>query len=67
MSLARDVGSALIGMVPVVGGQLADLYGDNVWANMKRRLTDQEEARFTDVTRRYPDTIALLQTFQSVD
>jgi hypothetical protein len=66
MSVARDVGGWLLGQVPVVGDLLADAYGDNLWADMRRRLTAEEVSTFTEVTRRYPDTLALLATFQQV-
>ena len=80
MSIARDVGGWLpsassgqaLGQVPLLGSFLADAYQacpepcrrDNVWADMRRRLTPQEIDTFTEVTRRYPDTLALLTTFQ---
>jgi hypothetical protein len=64
MSIARDVGGWLLGQVPVVGDLLADAYEDNLWADMRRRLTSEEVETFTEVTRRYPDTLALLATFQ---
>lgn len=66
MSIVRDVGSFLLGQIPAVGDFVADLYGDNLWANMRRRMTDQEASTFTQVTRRFPDTIALVQTFQRI-
>jgi hypothetical protein len=66
MSLARDVGGWLLGQIPLVGDFLADAYEDNLWADMRRRLTAQEVNTFTEVTRRYPDTLALLATFQQV-
>ncbi len=64
MSVVRDVGGWLLGQIPLVGDFLADAYQDNVWADMCRRLTPQEVNTFTEVTRRYPDTLALLATFQ---
>ena len=64
MSVVRDAGVFLLGLVPGVGDLVADLYGDNVFAEMRRRMTDQETETFTEVTRRWPDTIALVQTFQ---
>jgi len=66
MSLVRDVGGWLLGQVPLVGDFLADAYEDNLWADMRRRLTTQEVETFTEVTRSYPDTLALLATFQKV-
>ena len=66
MSVARDVGSYALGIVPVIGDLLADFWGDNIWAEMRKRLTDQETATFTEVTRRWPDTIALVTTFQRI-
>lgn len=66
ISLARDVGGWLLGQIPLVGDFLADAYEDNLWADMRRRLTAQEVEAFTEVTRRYPDTLALLATFQQV-
>ena len=64
MAAARDVGAWLLGQIPVVGDFLADALQDNMWANMRRRLTPQEIDTFTEVTRRYPDTLALALTFQ---
>ena len=64
MSAARDVGGWLLGQIPVVGDFLADAFSDNIWANMRRNLTQQEVNTFTEVTRRYPDTLALALTFQ---
>ena len=66
MSIVRDVGGWLLGQVPLVGDFLADAYQDNLWADLRRRLTPQEENAFTEVTRWYPDTLALLATFQRV-
>ena len=66
MSVVRDVGGWLLGQIPLVGDFLADAYQDNIWADMTRRLTDQEVNTFTEVTRRYPDTVALITTFQQV-
>ena len=60
------MGGWLLGQVPLVGDFLADAYQDNLWADMRRRLTTQEVNTFTEVTRRYPDTLALLATFQQV-
>ena len=64
MSIVRDVGGWLLGQVPLVGDFLADAYQDNLWADLRRRLTSQEVDAFTEVTRHYPDTLALLATFQ---
>lgn len=64
MSIVRDIGGWLLGQLPLVGDFLADAYQDNLWADMRRRLTPREENTFTEVTRRYPDTVALLATFQ---
>ena len=66
MSIVRDVGGWLLGQVPLVGDFLAEAYEDNLWADLRRRLTPQEEDAFTEVTRWYPDTLALLATFQRV-
>ena len=66
MSIVRDVGGWLLGQVPLVGDFLAEAYEDNLWADLRRRLTPQEESAFTEVTRWYPDTLALLSTFQRV-
>ena len=66
MSIVRDVGSFLLGQVPGVGDFAADFFGDNMFANMRRRMTDQETDTFTKVTTRWPDTIALVQTFQRI-
>lgn len=64
MSVARDVGGWILGQIPVVGDFLADAFHDNMWANIRRDLTQQEVETFTDVTRRYPDSLALALTFQ---
>ncbi len=66
MSIVRDVGGWLLGQVPLLGELIADAYEDNLWADMRKRLTSQEVETFTEVTRWYPDTLALLATFQKV-
>lgn len=66
MSVARDVGGWLLDQVPLVGELLGDALKDNLWADMRKRLTTQEVDTFTEVTRWYPDTLALLATFQKV-
>ncbi len=66
LSAARDVGGWLLGQLPVVGSFFADAFGDNMWATMRRNLTAREIHTFTDTTRRYPDTLALALTFQSL-
>ncbi len=64
ISIARDVGGWLLGQVPLVGELLSDAFEDNLWVDMRRRLTPREIETFTEVTRWLPDTIALLTTFQ---
>ena len=64
MSVARDLGAWLIGEIPLVGQQLADAWQDNVWADMKAKMTAFEVEAYTQTTRFLPDTIALLNTFQ---
>ena len=66
LSIVRDVGGWLLGQVPLVGELIADAYEDNLWADLRKRLTTQEVETFTEVTRWYPDTLALLATFQRV-
>ena len=66
MSIVRDVGGWLLGQVPLLGELIADVYEDNLWADMRKRLTAQEVDIFTEVTRWYPDTLALLATYQRV-
>ena len=39
MSIVRDVGGFLLGQVPLVGDFLAEAYEDNLWADLRRRLT----------------------------
>ncbi len=66
MSAFRDVGGWLLGQIPAVGDFFADAFQDNIWATMRRNLTTLEVETFTDVTRRYPDTLALALTFQKL-
>ena len=64
LSIFRDVGSWLLGNIPGVGSFISDAFGDNMYADMKRRMTPEEVDTFTEVTRRWPDSVALIQTFQ---
>ncbi len=66
LALFRDVGAWLLGNIPAVGSFVSDAFADNMYADMKRRMTPQEVNTFTEVTRRWPDTVALIQTFQSL-
>lgn len=65
-SLIRDVGGYLLDQIPGVGSALSDAFQDNIWADMRQSLTREEDESFVDVTRRWPDTIALIQTFQNL-
>ncbi len=66
MSVVRDVGGWFLDQVPLVGELLGDTLKDNLWADMRKRLTVQEVDTFTEVNRWYPGTLALLATYKRV-
>lgn len=65
-SLVRDVGGWLLDQVPGVGSFLSDAFMDNIWADMRASMTREEDEAFVEITRRWPDTVALIQTFQNL-
>ena len=65
-SLIRDVGGYLLDQIPGVGSALSDAFQDNLWADMRASMTREEDESFVEITRRWPDTIALIQTFQNL-
>ena len=66
MSVFRDVGGWLLDQVPGVGSFLSDAFQDNVWADMRQRMLPEEDTAFIEITRRWPDTVALIQAFHRV-
>jgi hypothetical protein len=65
-SVVRDVGGWLLDQIPTVGSALSDAFQDNIWADMRENLTREEDQAFVEITRRWPDTVALIQTFQNL-
>ncbi|MDP3062447.1 MAG: hypothetical protein Q8O40_04420 [Chloroflexota bacterium] len=63
-SIAKDVGGWLLGLVPVVGTGLSDIFADHLDADMHRRMTPAEASTLRQETRWLPDSIALIRTFQ---
>ena len=64
VSIAKDVGGWLLGLAPVVGTGIADIWTDNLDADMHRRMTPAEASTLRQETRWLPDSIALIRTFQ---
>lgn len=65
-SVVRDVGGWLLDQVPGIGSFLSDAFMDNIWADMRASMTREEDEAFVEITRRWPDTVALIQTFQNL-
>ncbi len=64
-SVVRDVGGWLLDQIPGVGSALSDAFQDNIWADMRQNLSREEDEACGEITRRGPDTGALIQTFQN--
>lgn len=58
MGATVDVAQFLLGMIPTVGDALADIVGDNIEAEMRRRFTPAERTEFSEQTRFLPSGIA---------
>lgn len=58
MGATVDVAQWLLGMLPVVGDIVADIVGDNIETEMRRRFTPAERTEFSEQTRFLPSSLA---------
>lgn len=61
MGAAIDVTQWTLGQIPTVGDILADIVGDNIEADMLRRMTPEEKVRYREDTRFLPSGLAVWQ------
>jgi len=64
LGAAVDVSQWVLGLIPGVGDVLADIVGDNIEAEMRRRFTPEERAEFSEQTRNLPSSIAAFRAVE---